>query len=80
MWSEMVERFVHAWVGFWVWTPIRLLQRLGLMRDRSRRKPLQPYDDGPDSAAGGVTARLPRVPPRMSPGNALTIPREDEPA
>ncbi len=57
----------------------RMLQRLGLMRVRSPRPERVPPagpDDG-DAAAGGVLARLPRVPPRFSPGNALTIPRED---
>ena len=59
----------------------RMLERLGLRRASPRLRPklLQPYegDDG-DAAAGGVTARLPKVPPRFSPGNALTIPREEE--
>jgi hypothetical protein len=60
----------------------RMMERLGLLRVRSqgRSKLLQPYEsdtDG-DAAAGGVTARLPKVPPRLSPGNALTIPREPE--
>ncbi|HWT06343.1 MAG TPA: hypothetical protein VN224_11345 [Xanthomonadales bacterium] len=59
----------------------RMMQRLGLLRapSRGREKLLQPYeDDSGDAAAGGVPARLPRVPPRYSPGNALTIPREPE--
>jgi hypothetical protein len=73
-----VQRFVDAWIGIWVHTPIRILQRLGLMRTRSRpdRVGFRP-DDG-DAAGGGVPARLPTVPPRFSPGNALTIPREEE--
>jgi hypothetical protein len=57
-----------------------MMQRLGLLRvpARGREKLLQPYqDDDGDAAAGGVTARLPKVPPRFSPGNALMIPRED---
>ncbi len=58
----------------------RMMERLGLLRVSPRLRPklLQPYenDDG-DEAAGGVPARLPKVPPRRSPGNALTIPRED---
>ena len=45
----------------------RMLQRLGLLRVRARgrRDLLQPsVDDGDgDAAAGGVTARLPKVPP-----------------
>ena len=59
----------------------RMMQRLGLLRvsPRGRRELLQPHeDDNGDAAAGGVTARLPKVPPRFSPGNALTIPREPE--
>jgi hypothetical protein len=58
----------------------RLLKRMRLVRERpyGRSKLLQPYeDDSGDAAAGGVPARLPKVPPRFSPGNALTIPRED---
>jgi hypothetical protein len=59
----------------------RMLQRLGLsrVRSRGRRDLLQPFlDDGNgDAAAGGVTARLPKVPPRFSPGNAQAIPREE---
>ena len=58
----------------------RMLQRLGLLRvsPRGRRELFQPHeDDSGDAAAGGVTARLPKVPPRFSPGNAMTIPRED---
>ncbi|HEY0380824.1 MAG TPA: hypothetical protein VGC72_01255 [Candidatus Elarobacter sp.] len=59
----------------------RMLQRLGLLRVRSRgrRDWLQPsVDDGDgDAAAGGVTARLPKVPPRFSPGYAQTVPREE---
>ena len=58
----------------------RMLQRLGLARVRSRGRELllQPYqDDGGDAAAGGVTARLPKVPPRFSPGYAQAIPREE---
>ena len=59
----------------------RMLQRLGLLRVRSRgrRDSWQPHQDGNggDAAAGGVTARLPKVPPRLSPGNALAIPREE---
>ena len=59
----------------------RMLQRLGLARVRSRGRELllQPHEDdgGGDAAAGGVTARLPKVPPRLSPGNALAIPREE---
>ncbi|HEV2738623.1 MAG TPA: hypothetical protein VGU66_08600 [Candidatus Elarobacter sp.] len=59
----------------------RMLQRLGLQRVRSRgrRELWQPQidDGGGDAAAGGVTARLPKVPPRLSPGNALAIPREE---
>ena len=75
-----MERFADAWAGLLVRTPIRILQRLGLMRapPHGRGKRLQPYwDDGGDAAAGGVTARLPKIPPRLSPGNALTIPRDD---
>ncbi len=73
------QRFVDAWIGIWVHTPIRILQRLGLMRNRSRpdRVGSGPPDDG-GAAGGGVPARLPKVPPRLSPGNALTIPREEE--
>jgi hypothetical protein len=73
------QRFVDAWIGIWVRTPIRIFQRLGLMRSRSRPDPVVygPPDDG-DAAGGGVPARLPKVPPRLSPGNALTIPREEE--
>jgi hypothetical protein len=60
----------------------RMLQRLGLLRVRSRgrRDLFQPQidDDGGDAAAGGVTARLPKVPPRLDPGNALAIPREEQ--
>ncbi len=59
----------------------RMMERLGLVRVSPRLRPklLQPYeDDSGDAAAGGVTARLPKVPPRFSPGNALTIPREPE--
>ncbi len=59
----------------------RLLQRMRRVRERpyGRSKLLQPYeDDSGDAAAGGVTARLPKVPPRLSGGNALTIPREPE--
>ena len=59
----------------------RMMQRLGLLRvpSRGRRELFQPKeDDSGDAAAGGVTARLPKVPPRFSPGNALTIPREPE--
>ncbi len=51
----------------------RMMERLGLLRVGSsgRSKLLQPYeDDSGDAAAGGVTARLPKVPPRFSPGNA----------
>jgi hypothetical protein len=59
----------------------RMMQRLGLLRVRSRgrRELFQPHEDdnGGDAAAGGVTARLPKVPPRFSPGNALAIPREE---
>lgn len=58
----------------------RMMERLGLLRVSPRLRPklLQPYEnDGGDEAAGGVPARLPNVPPRFSPGNALTIPRED---
>jgi hypothetical protein len=58
----------------------RMMERLGLLRVSPRLRPklLQPYeDDSGDAAAGGVPARLPKVPPRYSPGNALTIPRED---
>ena len=58
----------------------RILQRLGLLRVRSRgrRDLFQPHeDDSGDAAAGGVTARLPKVPPRLSPGNALAIPRDE---
>jgi hypothetical protein len=59
----------------------RMLERLGLVRVSPRLRPklLQPYeDDSGDAAAGGVPARLPKVPPRLRPGNALTIPREPE--
>jgi hypothetical protein len=57
----------------------RMMQRLGLLRvpSQGRSKLLQPYeDDSGDAAAGGVTARLPKVPPRLSGGNAMTIPRD----
>ena len=58
----------------------RLMQRLGLLRVRSRgrRDMWQPHEDenGGDAAAG-VTARLPKVPPRLSPGYAQAIPREE---
>jgi hypothetical protein len=59
----------------------RMMERLGLLRVSPRLRPklLQPYeDDSGDAAAGGVTARLPKVPPRLSGGNALTIPREPQ--
>jgi hypothetical protein len=59
----------------------RILQRLGLLRVRSRgrRDLLQPMqDDDGDAAAGGVTARLPKVPPRFSPGHAQAIPHEEK--
>ena len=71
------QQVVDAWIGIWVHTPIRILQRLGLMRSRSRpdRVGSEPPDEG-GAARGGVPARLPKVPPRLSPGNALTIPRE----
>jgi hypothetical protein len=73
------QRFVQAWVGFWVNTPIRILQRLGLVRVRSRRGEragaLRPYDDDGGDAAAGVGARLPTIPPHLGAGNALTIPR-----
>lgn len=56
----------------------RMMQRLGLLRvsPRGRRELFQPHEDdnGGDAAAGGVTARLPKVPPRLGPGNALAIP------
>jgi hypothetical protein len=58
----------------------RMLQRLGLLRvsPRGRRELLQPHeDDNGDAAAGGVTARLPNVPPQFSPGYAQEIPREE---
>ena len=75
---DATRRFVEAWVGFWVQTPMRVLERLGLTRVRSRRGPragaLPPFDDGGDAAAG-VGARLPTFPPHLSGGNALTIPR-----
>jgi hypothetical protein len=57
----------------------RMMQRLGLLRvsPRGRRELFQPHeDDNGDAAAGGVTARLPKVPPRLSGGNAMTIPRD----
>jgi hypothetical protein len=58
----------------------RLLQRM----ERTRVPPARPErvtppgsgeDDG-DAAAGGVFARLPRVPPQLSPGYAAAIPEE----
>ncbi len=58
----------------------RMMERLGLLRVSPRLRPklLQPYeDDSGDAAAGGVPARLPKVPPRLSPGNALAIPHEE---
>ena len=59
----------------------RMMQRLGLQRvsPRGRRELLQPHEDdnGGDAAAGGVPARLPKVPPRSSPGYAQAVPRED---
>jgi hypothetical protein len=72
------QRFVDAWVGLWGRTPIRVLQRLGLMRSRSRpeRIGFGPPDDG-GAAGSGVPARLPKIPPRFSPGNAATIPRDE---
>jgi hypothetical protein len=74
-----VQRFVGVWVGFWVMTPIRILERLGLVRVRSRHAPragaLRPNDEDEGNAAAGVGARLPTIPPHLSAGNALTIPR-----
>jgi len=59
----------------------RMMKQLAKRRvsPRLRAKLLQPFqsDDDGDAAAGGVTARLPKVPPRLSGGNAMTIPRED---
>ena len=59
----------------------RIMERLGLsrVRSRGRRELLQPHEDdnGGDAAAGGVTARLPKVPPQFSPGYAQEIPREE---
>jgi hypothetical protein len=73
----MVQRFVGTWVGFWVTTPIRILERLGFKRVRSRRAPkvLRPYDEDGGDATAGVGARLPTIPPHLSAGNALTVPR-----
>jgi hypothetical protein len=56
----------------------RLLQRMERARVPSARPervtpPGAGEDDG-DAAAGGVFARLPRVPPQLSPGNAAAIP------
>ena len=61
----------------------RMMERLGLVRvsPRGRRELFQPHeDDNGDAAAGGVTARLPKVPPRSSPGYAQAIPRDEKPA
>ncbi len=61
----------------------RMMERLGLLRvsPRGRRELFAPHeDDNGDGAAGGVTARLPKVPPRFSPGYAQAVPREDETA
>jgi hypothetical protein len=58
----------------------RMMERLGLLRvsPRGRRELFQPHeDDNGDAAAGGVTARLPKVPPRFSPGYAQEIPQEE---
>ena len=59
----------------------RMMERLGLsrVRSRGRRELFQPHEDdnGGDAAAGGVTARLPKVPPQFSPGYAQEIPREE---
>jgi hypothetical protein len=75
-----IERFIAA-VGLWVQTPIWILKSRGLMRTRSRRDPFAASapEDGDDGAAGGVTARLPKVPPSLSPGYACAIPRDSEP-
>ena len=57
----------------------RLLQRIERARVPSARpERVQPpgLDDDGDAAAGGVTARLPKVPPQLSPGYAQAIPRE----
>jgi hypothetical protein len=60
----------------------RMMQRLGLQRvsPRGRRELLQPHEDdnGGDASAGGVPARLPKVPPRLGPGYAQAIPREEK--
>ena len=59
----------------------RMMERLGLVRvsPRGRRELFQPHEDdnGGDAAAGGVPARLPKVPPRLSPGDALAIPHDE---
>ena len=59
----------------------RMMERLGLLRvsPRGRRELFQPHeDDNGDAAAGGVTARLPKVPPRFSPGYAQAIPHKEK--
>jgi hypothetical protein len=60
----------------------RMMQRLGLQRvsPRGRRELFAPHEDdnGGDAAGGGVPARLPKVPPRLGPGYAQAIPREDK--
>lgn len=58
----------------------RMMQRLGLQRvsPRGRRElfALHEDDNGGDAPAGGVPARLPKVPPRLGPGYAQAVPRE----
>ena len=60
----------------WAAAQRRILDRV-FRRTRSIRTPRVPgpYDENEGNAAAGVGARLPTIPPHLSAGNALTIPR-----
>jgi hypothetical protein len=64
--------FLKAWAA----AQRRILDRV-FRRTRSSRAPRVPgpYDEDEGNATAGVGARLPTIPPHLSAGNALTIPR-----